>query len=360
MNPAREPLLMLGANRVWRTYQGGQILDQIEAKDTPQDSHFPEDWIGSLTAAKNPDREPGEEGISRVARSNGESILLTDLFAEDPAYYLGEAHFHAFGLDTRILVKFLDSAIRLHFQVHPTASFSKEFLNCTSGKTEAYVILATREGVDAPYIYAGFQRPPERADLKRWIETQNIDAIEACFDKIPVKPGDVFLIPGGFPHALGEGILMVELMEASDLAVRFEFERGGFVLPEESRFLGRDLDFALTVFDHTPVAPEKFQCQPKVLRQFSDGSEQRLAIGKQHTDCFSARETWVEREITKEENGFYVGIVTEGRGRLTIGDRTWELKPYDRFFAAASCGPMTFESKNGLRLLECAPPDPEK
>ncbi len=354
-----EPLLMLGANRVWRTYQGGQVLDCIEGKEVPQDSHFPEDWIGSLTAAKNPGRAQAEEGISQVTRSNGESVLLTDLFSTDPAYYLGEQHYGAFGLDTRILVKFLDSAIRLHFQVHPTAAFSKKFLGCTSGKTEAYVILAIRDGIENPYIYAGFQRPPERGQLKTWIEKQDIDSIEACFDKIPVKTGDVFLIPGGYPHALGEGILMVELMEASDLAVRFEFERGGYVLPEESRFLGRDLGFALTVFDHSPVGMERFQCHPELIRQFPDGSEQRLVIGKQHTHCFSARETIVKNKISKEESGFYIGIVTDGCGRITVGDRSWDLHPYDRYFVAASCGVTTLESQEGLRILECVPPDLE-
>ncbi|MGJ8696365.1 MAG: class I mannose-6-phosphate isomerase [Verrucomicrobiaceae bacterium] len=357
MTEGREPILMLGANRVWRTYQGGRILDEIEEKAEPQDSHFPEDWIGSLTAAKNPDREFGEEGISRVTRSNGESVLLTELVAEDPVYYLGSDHYAAYGLDTRILVKFLDSAIRLHFQVHPTAAFSKQFLGCTSGKTEAYVILAIREGIEEPYIYAGFQRPPEREVLKEWIENQDIDAIKTCFDKIPVKPGDVFLIPGGFPHALGEGILMVELMEASDLAVRFEFERGGFVLPEESRFLGKDLDFALTVFNHTPVSADKFQCRPELLRRFADGSEQHLLIGKKHTDCFSARETRIAERISKEERGAYIGIVMEGRGRMTLGESSWELEPFDRFFVAASCGPITFETIDRLRILECTPPD---
>ena len=351
---------MLGPNRVWRTYQGGRILDEIEVKTEPKDSHFPEDWIGSLTGANNPGSTIRDDGISRVTRTNGESVLLTDLISEDPVYYLGRAHYDAFGLETRILVKFLDSAIRLHFQVHPTSAFSKRFLGSTSGKTEAYVILAIREGIEAPYIYAGFQRAPELRDLKGWIEDQDIDSIEGCFDKIPVKPGDVFLIPGGYPHALGEGILMVELMEASDLAVRFEFERGGFVLPEESRFLGKDLDFALTVFNHRSVSPETFRCQPEVLRQFADGSEQRLFIGDQHTDCFSARETYIKNKITKEETGFYLGIVTEGRGRMTVGKRSWELGLYDRFFASAACGPVTFESAEGLRLLECAPPSLNK
>ncbi len=38
------------------------------------------------------------------------------------------------------LVKYLDSATRLHFQVHPTKAFAKERLDSNKGKTEAYVI----------------------------------------------------------------------------------------------------------------------------------------------------------------------------------------------------------------------------
>ena len=39
-------IIKFGANRVWRTYQGGKQLDIIEGKGEPQDSSFPEDWIG--------------------------------------------------------------------------------------------------------------------------------------------------------------------------------------------------------------------------------------------------------------------------------------------------------------------------
>src|SRR5581483_3343309 len=100
-------------------------------------------------------------------------------------------------------------------------------------------VLATRETGPAPFIYIGFQRPPPAAELKHLIETQDIAAIEACFDKIPVRAGDTFIIPGGTPHALGAGIFMIEIQEPSDLVVRFEFERAGYVLPEAARFMQR-------------------------------------------------------------------------------------------------------------------------
>ncbi len=63
-----------------------------------------------------------------------------------------------------VLVKFLDSSIRLHFQAHPTREFSQQYLNSNSGKAEAYYILKVREGIDNPYIYLGFQHPPKKED----------------------------------------------------------------------------------------------------------------------------------------------------------------------------------------------------
>ncbi len=59
--------------------------------------------------------------------------------------------------------------------------------------------------------------------------------MEGFFDKIAVKPGDVLFIPGGVPHAVGNGIFMVEIMEPSVLVVRFEFESAGCHAPEPAR-----------------------------------------------------------------------------------------------------------------------------
>lgn len=356
MIASKQCVLPLPPNRVWRTYQGGKVLDTLSGVEDPSDSHFPEDWLGSLTTANNPDQRDADEGLSKITTESGDTLLLLDLVEEDPEFYLGKAHVERFGLDMRILAKYLDSAIRLHFQVHPTAAFSARHLGTNKGKTEAYIILAIREDVENPYIYAGFQRPPSKEELKQWIETQNISALEECFDKIPVKVGDVFLIPGACPHALGEGILMVELMEASDLVVRFEFERGGFVLPEGSRYMGRDLDFCLQVFDLEPKPTEDFICQPRVLRGFEDGSEQELLIGSDRTNCFQARSTRIEKSVTKRENGFYILVVTDGAGSLKVGDQSYELKRFDRVFIAAEAGDVTFETGDGLEFLELAGP----
>ena len=344
-------------NRVWRTYQGGKVLDTIEGKSSPSDSHFPEDWIGSVVEARNPGRDKADEGLSIVRDAEGNLISFRDLVRNDPGYYLGHSATKSSQLDALPLVKYLDSATRLHFQAHPTAEFASRRLGSNRGKTEAYVILATRPEVKNPYIYVGFQRPPSRADLKQWILDQNIEAIENCFTPIPVKPGDVFIIPGGRPHALGEGILMIEIMEASDLAVRFEFERDGFVIPEEARFMGRDIETALDVFNFEPIADDAIdsvvRCAPKVLEEYATGSRFEELIGENRTPCFSVCRSAVRGELDKRVTEGFIGIVAEGVGSVCIDGKDTKLKLWDRFFCPAGISNLRYKSEAGMSIVEC-------
>ena len=352
-------IIKFTANRVWRTYQGGKLLDAIEGKEPPQDSSFPEDWIGSTVEARNVGREHITEGLALVPNENGEQVPFRDVLLADQPYYLGSNGDVERTMDDIPLVKYLDSSTRLHFQAHPTREFAQERLGMPRGKTEAYVILSTRDSVEDPYIYAGFQRPPSREQLKEWIETQNIDAIESCFDRIPVKPGDVFLIPGGRPHALGEGILMLEIMEPSDLAVRFEFERCGYVIPEQARFMGRDIETALDVFNFEPIPPEKvdeeFRCPPRIMYSDAQGNTLEELIGADKTACFTIRRASVKGTFTRNESAFFYGVVTQGSGTLRIGDEVTELECWDRFFCPAGISEFHYESDANMSILECYP-----
>lgn len=352
----RTGIVKFAPNRVWRTYQGGKVLDEIEGRTQPCDSYFPEDWVGSVVEARNPGRSKGNEGLSFVESGNGDIVAFRDLVQTDTEFYLGKSETGPNQMDALPLVKFLDSATRLHFQAHPTAEFARERLNSNRGKTEAYVILAVRDDVPNPHIYAGFQRPPSRDELKNWILDQNIEAIEACFTPIPVQPGDVFLIPGGRPHALGEGILMLEIMEASDLAVRFEFEREGFVIPEEARFMGRDLETALDVFSFEAVADDAidsvFRCQPRILDESPDGRIEEL-IGYDKTPCFAIRKTVISGKMNRPVSQGFIGIVTEGEGSVVIDGKRDSLELWDRFYCPAGVGQLEYQSETEMTIVEC-------
>jgi len=355
----RERVGLLPPNRIWRTYPGGRVLDQLEGKDRPEDTHFPEDWIGSTTRAINPGRESIEEGVARV-RFGDVTVDLLEAIKADPEYFLGRAHLDAHGTNPMVLVKFIDSSDRLHLQCHPTAAFAQEFLNSPSGKTEAYHILSTRAEVANPYIYLGFQRPPSRDQLKIWIEEQDIEGLLTCFDRIPVKPGDTFIIPGGFPHALGEGLFLVEIQEPSDLVVRFEFERSGFVIPESARFMSRGLDFCLDVFDFqaTPAGEVQSRYRPEPVgpKTTDGGVVCEQLIGPRQTECFSVERLKVEGEVEIEGGSFSVNIVVDGS--CTVADRYGEihLKPFDRFLCPHGLESIRVSSSDGARILRCLPP----
>lgn len=352
-------IIKFSANRVWRTYQGGKLLDTIEGKEAPQDSSFPEDWIGSTVEARNVGREHISEGLAMVQDKDGLQVPFRDLLKQNQEYFLGNDGSNVRSMDDIPLVKYLDSSTRLHFQAHPTRVFAQERLGLPRGKTEAYVIIETREDVSDPYIYAGFQRSPSREQLKEWIENQDIASIENCFDRIPVKPGDVFLIPGGRPHALGEGILMLEIMEPSDLAVRFEFERCGFVIPEQARFMNKDIETALDVFNFSPVPPEKideeFRCPPKAILNDEHGNSLEELIGANRTSCFTIKRTTVNNTFQRTEDAFFYGIVINGSGTFTAGDEVVHLNQWDRFFCPAGISHFEYQSSNGMTILECYP-----
>ncbi|WOO41223.1 hypothetical protein [Rubellicoccus peritrichatus] len=358
--------LRLKPNRVWRSYRGGKLLDTLEGNKSATDSHFPEDWIGSAVEAINPEGygRPGE-GLSTVQLQDHEEQLL-HLFNETPVYFFGQEHVERYGNKPEFLVKFIDSAEQLHFQCHPTKAFSKEKLRSPYGKFEAYYVLQVRPDSEFGEVYLGFQRPPERDQLKKLIEEQRIGEIAACFDPVKVRPGDVIVVPGGTPHALGAGVLLIEILEPSDWVVRFEFSRGDFVLPQKDRFMGRDLEFALDVFDLESKSQQDinnhFCCKPRTMASLPNAKREAL-IGPDKTDCFVVWKTSWSGHVRREVKAFCIIIVLKGECRLGGADGQTELlNQYDRVIVPHGLGFLEMEASEDCEILECYPPHshPEK
>jgi mannose-6-phosphate isomerase len=352
-------ILFFTKNRVWRTYLGGRTLNEIEGRSDISDDHFPEDWIGSTIRAVNTGREDIVEGFSSVTL-DGKPVRLIDLISQFPEEMVGGKHYDKYGAHTQVLVKFLDSAIRLHLQCHPTIAFAQEYLNSPSGKTEAYVILQIREDVTDPYIYLGFQHPPESAAFKEAIEQQDTAQILACFEKICVQPGDVFIVPGGLPHAIGEGVFMIEIMEPTDLTIRIEFERGGYLLPETARFMGRGVDFALSMFNYEQLSSDdvkrRYFAKPQVVRASENGSREDSLIGAEQTSCFRVNKLDIRGTMEKTADSFYMGIVTKGQGVAVSGDQETTLDTWDRFIIPQRTKGITFSSDGDMEILVIYPP----
>jgi hypothetical protein len=155
-------------------------------------------------------------------------------------------------------------------------------------------------------------------------------------------------------------MLLAEIMEPSDLVVRFEFERGGYTLPESARFMNRGLEFCLDVFDLDPwpatrVLTEAF-CPPRRTRALGPDSYQDTLIGRERTPCFRIRKSHLRGPVSRHDSECFVGIVTAGSGSLTVGGETHALRPFDKIFVPAALGPWQLNPSPTLDLLECLPP----
>lgn len=332
-------LIKLPRNRVRRNYLGGAGIDALHGETICQDNDQPEEWLGSMVEATNPGLPPvPHEGLASVETPDG-NRFLRDLVAESPDFFLGQSIRKDGSTQLSFLFKILDSAMRLHVQAHPTTAFANQTMNKPYGKLECYYILGVRKGID-PYIRLGFQHAPTRESWREIIETQNMERMDSCFEKIPVSIGEIWYIPGGMPHAIGEGITMLEIMEPSDLVVRCEFEREGIVVPEAGRFMQRGLDFCLDIFDYTQYSPEeitrKCRVTPTLLSENENYRHLRL-IDETLTPCFFVEKLEVNGFCSLMHNHrFTIGVLVEGSCSISSGNTTLKLVSGDSFLLAAA------------------------
>jgi mannose-6-phosphate isomerase len=162
-------------------------------------------------------------------------------------------------------------------------------------------------------------------------------------------------VPGGLPHAIGEGVTMIEIMEPSDWVVRCEFEREGIVVPPEARFMGRDLDFCLDIFDYTRYDAEavraKNRLKPETLEVNGFCTREKLAAVP---NCFTAEKLTLRGAATIEKaEKFLAGVVCEGEISVSYGDETITVRQGECFFAGANCEEITFRKINITKSEVC-------
>ena len=356
----RKDLLLLPRNRVRRNYMGGAGIDALHGEKTCVDDNRPEEWIGSMTEASNPGMPPiPGEGLAML-RDGDRVRSLRDIVDEEKSFYLGGDLYPDGTWQLSFLYKILDSAMRLHVQAHPTTAFANARMGRPYGKLECYFILDVRPGQDG-YIRLGFQHAPTRDEWREIIRTQDIPRMDACFERIPVRPGEVWYVPGGMPHAIGENITMLEIMEPSDLVVRCEFEREGLVVAPEARFMGRDLEFCLDIFDYTAYSVEEIRRRCRIdthMETLSPGLWRRQLVGDTLTRCFAVTQYHAEgRQTLTLSPHLTLCVATAGEGTLTSlssGERL-RIRRGDSFLLAAAAGQLAVETDTALEWVAVQP-----
>ncbi|MCP4602060.1 MAG: class I mannose-6-phosphate isomerase [Proteobacteria bacterium] len=249
------------------TVWGGRRLEDLMDRNLPEGRPIGESWeIVDL---------PADQSIVSGGKLNGWN--LQNLRIEFEKELLGGVSL----LEGRfpLLFKFIDAQKTLSVQVHPGEEACARLGGGARPKTEAWYVIDCEPGAA---LYVGLCEGVNKNTLKEAIEA---GTVEQLLHKLLVKPGDFVFLPAGTIHAIGEGIVLAEVHQASDTTYRvFDWNRVG--LDGKPRQL--HVSEALESIDFSTFGPPNFDspasgrpgivCSNFVIEEtiLSDGEETTL------------------------------------------------------------------------------------
>ncbi|MFN3467891.1 MAG: type I phosphomannose isomerase catalytic subunit, partial [Candidatus Brocadiales bacterium] len=193
---------------------GGNRLREVFGKDTPRGKRVGESWEIVDRGDVRPGRTPAEGDNSLIVNGPYRGVTLHELMEQRPVELLGSSgNGH---VRFPLLVKFLDVTDRLSVQVHPDDAYAKA-REKDGGKTEAWYVISTEPGA---WIVHGLKEGIPLEFFAECLKKGDRGQIESCLNFLSVKSGDTIFIPPGTLHAAGDGLLLLEVQQNSDLTYR--------------------------------------------------------------------------------------------------------------------------------------------
>lgn len=190
--------------RLW----GGTRLEDFLPRAASGDGPYGEAWVLS-------DRD---DFASLVAEGPLKGKSLTHLMTHYSEEIMGKSDTpgHRFPL----LLKFLDCREMLSVQVHPSDLQTDLLPPGENGKTEAWVVL---DADPSSRIYAGLYPSTTPELIRQAIAGKTVAEFLPSFTP---KIGDAVFIPAGTVHTLGDGVMVFEVQENSDVTFRlYDWDR---------------------------------------------------------------------------------------------------------------------------------------
>ena len=197
---------------------------------------------------------------------------ITELIEVYMGDLVGDKIYKKFGIEFPLLFKFIDTNKDLSIQVHPGDELARKRHNAY-GKTEMWYVVHAEKGA---LINSGFNRPVTRDRYIELLEEGNITEI-LHYDE--VVPGDVFFIPAGRVHAIGEGVMLAEIQQTSDITYRiFDYNRKD--VQGKLRELHTDLALDAIDFSYMEEYKTRYHVEPNVSSEIV--SCEYFKIGRAH------------------------------------------------------------------------------
>lgn len=330
----RIPFLLqpAGKDYLW----GGTRLKEEFGKDLPLDP-LAESWECST----HPD------GLSYAASGAFKGQSLAQVLKDHPDFVgthpRTKEKVPGAGIEENfpVLIKFIDANKDLSVQVHPTDAYARQYENGQNGKTELWYILDADEG--ARIIY-GLSSPVSAQALCRGIADGSVGKY---LQKVPVRKDDVFLVEAGTIHAIGAGVLLVEIQENSNLTYRlYDYDR----VDKNGRKRPLHLDKALAVANlHGSPLPR----QPLRTLRYKPGEASELIA---RCPYFEVHRRILRTEGTRsvsfraDDLSFHVLLCLEGSGQLRCEDEMLPITKGSCFFVPAGSAEILLQGQ--LQLLD--------
>lgn len=239
---ALQPILK---EKVW----GGQAIYPLLHRNEDAGDHVGEAWIVF--------------GENTIANGSWHGRTLDDAVKASPDAILGTELSKRGLRQFPLLAKFLDAHENLSVQVHPDDRYAEQHEGVPFGKAEFWYILETEPGAR---IIHGPAHAIGKEDLAHALSVGDIDALQS----VPVAPGDVILNLPGMIHATGQGIVLYELQQSSDITYRlYDWDRGSAGGTKRELHLDSGLDVAqlqpLHTHKITPLVVESNGAEREIL-----------------------------------------------------------------------------------------------
>jgi len=306
------------------TIWGGKKLGVILNKPTGALESCGESW--EISGVKG--------NISEVQEGALKGEKLTDIIKKYKGDLIGDRVYQKFGDQFPLLIKFIDARQDLSIQVHPNDALAKKRHN-SFGKTEMWYVADAEDGAT---LISGFNKATNRNEYLDFFKSGRLTEL---LNREQVLNDDVFFLPAGRVHTIGQGLLIAEIQQTSDITYRiYDFERVDKNGNKRELHVSEALDaIDFNFYEEYKTAYDRNKKQVEL------------------TSCkyFVCNRILTDTTIAKDYNkidSFVILMVLEGDGEFLTSDGSYAFAKGDTYLIAAGIDGITINPVTSTKILE--------
>jgi mannose-6-phosphate isomerase len=280
---------------------GGRAMQTSLGKKIPE---------GTVAEAWEVSAHPN--GICRIASGPRAGMGLDQLVREAGPALLGARVHERHAGQFPVLIKLIDVNALASVQVHPDDAGAMRLEGWPRGKTEAwYIISRTPQARFSLGLVPGVTPDRFREALQDGRAQDMLQSPE-------VHPGDCLFVPPGTVHAAGNGVLLLEVQQSSDITYRvYDWDR----VDQKGDRRELHVEKAMQVID--------FSARPRIHRAASREDSLNPILSCAHFEMAEARVASTVR--LPSAAACAAGTVVSGAAALEGGSETLPLRAGDSF-----------------------------